>query len=89
MAIGESFTYRVQFPDPGAYWYHPHIREDYGQEMGLYGNLIVVPEDADYWAPAHRELSRHARRHPDRGRARSPSSCRRTQPTRRWAASAT
>ena len=23
---------------PGAYWYHPHIREDYGQELGLYGN---------------------------------------------------
>ena len=41
--IGESFTYRVHCPDPGAYWYHPHIREDYGQELGLYGNLIVVP----------------------------------------------
>jgi FtsP/CotA-like multicopper oxidase with cupredoxin domain len=57
MAIGESFTYRVQCPDPGAYWYHPHIREDYGQELGLYGNLIVVPQAADYWAPAHRELA--------------------------------
>src|SRR4051794_9664713 len=57
MAIGESFTYRVHCPDPGAYWYHPHIREDYGQELGLYGNLIVVPSDADYWAPAQRELA--------------------------------
>jgi FtsP/CotA-like multicopper oxidase with cupredoxin domain len=57
MAIGESFTYRVQCPDPGAYWYHPHIREDYGQEMGLYGNLIVTPRDPDYWAPAHREIA--------------------------------
>ena len=45
-----------QFPDPGVYWYHPHIREDYGQEMGLYGNIIVVPADPDYWPPAHREL---------------------------------
>jgi FtsP/CotA-like multicopper oxidase with cupredoxin domain len=57
MAIGESFTYRVQCPDPGAYWYHPHIREDYGQEVGLYGNLIVVPRDELYWAPAHREMA--------------------------------
>src|SRR3954471_10349913 len=57
MAIGESFTYHVHCPDPGAYWYHPHIREDYGQELGLYGNLIVVPGDADYWAPAHREVA--------------------------------
>jgi FtsP/CotA-like multicopper oxidase with cupredoxin domain len=57
MAVGESFTYRVQCPDPGAYWYHPHIREDYGQELGLYGNLIVVPSDPEYWAPAHREVA--------------------------------
>jgi FtsP/CotA-like multicopper oxidase with cupredoxin domain len=57
MAVGESFTYRVHCPDPGAYWYHPHIREDYGQELGLYGNLVVVPRDAEYWAPAHREVA--------------------------------
>ena len=36
--VGERFSAKVAFPDPGAYWYHPHIREDYGQEMGLYGN---------------------------------------------------
>jgi FtsP/CotA-like multicopper oxidase with cupredoxin domain len=56
MEVGESFEYRLQFPDPGVYWYHPHIREDYGQEMGLYGNILVVPSDPDYWPPAHREL---------------------------------
>jgi len=28
--VGGDFTYRVQFPDPGLYWYHPHIRADYG-----------------------------------------------------------
>ena len=54
--VGETFTYQVTFPDPGAYWYHPHIREDYGQELGLYGNLLVVPSGEDYWPPAHREL---------------------------------
>jgi FtsP/CotA-like multicopper oxidase with cupredoxin domain len=57
MGIGDSFTYRVHCPDPGVYWYHPHIREDYGQELGLYGNLIVVPRDDAYWAPAHREVA--------------------------------
>src|SRR3954452_12983384 len=57
MGVGDRFTYRVQCPDPGVYWYHPHIREDYAQELGLYGNLIVVPRDADYWAPAHREVA--------------------------------
>ena len=54
--VGESFRYEIEVPDPGAYWYHPHIREDYGQELGLYGNILVVPHDADYWPPAHREL---------------------------------
>jgi FtsP/CotA-like multicopper oxidase with cupredoxin domain/cation diffusion facilitator CzcD-associated flavoprotein CzcO len=57
MEVGERFTARVTFPDPGVYWYHPHIREDYGQEMGLYGNVLVEPADPDYWPPAHRELA--------------------------------
>src|SRR5215211_6318786 len=54
--IGERFSARVTFPDPGVYWYHPHIREDYGQEMGLYGNVLVEPADPDYWPPANREV---------------------------------
>jgi FtsP/CotA-like multicopper oxidase with cupredoxin domain len=54
--VGETFTYQVHVPDPGAYWYHPHIREDYGQEMGLYGNILVVPTEPDYWPTANREL---------------------------------
>jgi FtsP/CotA-like multicopper oxidase with cupredoxin domain len=54
--VGGRFSCRVTFPDPGVYWYHPHIREDYAQEMGLYGNVIVEPTDPDYWGPAHREL---------------------------------
>ena len=57
MPIGGSFSYRLLFPDPGIYWYHPHIREDYGQEMGLYGNIVVEPAERDYWPPANRELA--------------------------------
>ena len=41
--VGGSFTYTLQFPDAGFYWYHPHVREDYGQEMGLYGTIVVDP----------------------------------------------
>jgi FtsP/CotA-like multicopper oxidase with cupredoxin domain len=55
--VGGTFSYRIGLPDPGVYWYHPHIREDYGQELGLYGNILVVPADADYWPRAHRELA--------------------------------
>ena len=54
--VGGSFTYRIRFPDPGLYWYHPHIREDYTQELGLYGNILVVPADPEYWPPAHRDV---------------------------------
>lgn len=52
---GKSFAYDLRFPDPGVFWYHPHIREDYGMELGLYGNYLVVPKDPAYWPPAHRE----------------------------------
>jgi FtsP/CotA-like multicopper oxidase with cupredoxin domain len=54
--IGGEFTYRVRFPDAGLYWYHPHIREDYGLDMGLYGNLVVVPAEEDFWPPVNREV---------------------------------
>ena len=54
--IGGTFTYQVQFPDAGFYWYHPHIREDFGLEMGLYGMIVVEPADPSYWPAADRQL---------------------------------
>jgi FtsP/CotA-like multicopper oxidase with cupredoxin domain len=57
IGVGETFTYRVHFPDPGLYWYHPHIREDYAQEMGLSGAIVVRPSDPSYWPPVDRELT--------------------------------
>ena len=66
--VGETFTYQVTVPDPGAYWYHPHIREDYGQEMGLYGNILAVPSDEDHWPPVAPRAPADARRCPYRGR---------------------
>ena len=56
VAVGERFSARLRFPDPGIYWYHPHIREDYGQELGLYGNVLVEPADPRYWPQVHREV---------------------------------
>ncbi|HMS24876.1 MAG TPA: multicopper oxidase family protein [Acidimicrobiia bacterium] len=47
--IGVSFKYEWSFPDPGIYWYHPHVREDYQQGAGLYGAIIVEPKSSDYW----------------------------------------
>jgi FtsP/CotA-like multicopper oxidase with cupredoxin domain len=55
--VGGRYTARVAFPDAGLYWFHPHVREDYAQEMGLYANVIVDPETPDYWPPAHREMT--------------------------------
>ena len=54
---GGTFTYKLRFPDPGLYWYHPHMREDYAQEMGLYAPIVVEPSDPSYWPPADREMT--------------------------------
>lgn len=53
---GTSFTYKLKFPDTGIFWYHPHVREDYAQELGLYGNFLVVTDDPNYWSPVNREI---------------------------------
>jgi len=52
---GESFTYEVNVPDAGMFWYHPHVREDVQQDLGLFGNLLVTSPDPDYYGPANRE----------------------------------
>lgn len=52
---GGKFTYRVRFPDAGMYWYHPHVREDIQQELGLYGNLRVRSPGDEEYGPANRE----------------------------------
>lgn len=56
VAPGQSYDYELTFPDAGMYWYHPHIREDYSQRLGMYGNFWVVPSDPDYYTPVHREV---------------------------------
>lgn len=56
MEPGETFSYKLKFPDAGIYWYHPHVREDYAQELGLYGNYLVTPNDENYWNKVNREV---------------------------------
>ena len=55
--IGGTFSYKLQFPDAGLYWYHPHMREDFAQEMGLYGTIVVEPSDPSYWPAVDRQLT--------------------------------
>ena len=55
VAPGDSFVYHVHFPDAGVYWYHPHVREDVEQALGLFGNMIVDSPDSAYYSPANRE----------------------------------
>jgi FtsP/CotA-like multicopper oxidase with cupredoxin domain len=56
MKPGEVFSYKLKFPDAGVFWYHPHVREDFQQELGLYGNYLVEPGTANYWSPVNREV---------------------------------
>jgi FtsP/CotA-like multicopper oxidase with cupredoxin domain len=56
VAPGGDFTYTLTFPDAGIYWYHPHVREDIQQDLGLYGNLLVRSEDPQYYALADEEV---------------------------------
>jgi len=54
--VGGTFKYTLSFPDAGAYWYHPHIRDDYNIELGLYGNFLVVPKQGSSWNSVDREV---------------------------------
>ena len=52
---GGRFVYELVFPDAGIYWYHPHVREDIQQELGLYGNILVRGADSAQMGRVHRE----------------------------------
>jgi len=53
---GESFEYKLDFVDEGIYWYHSHVREDYQQELGLYGNMLVTPTIEEYYNNVNKEI---------------------------------
>ncbi|HVO29089.1 MAG TPA: multicopper oxidase family protein [bacterium] len=37
---GQTFVYQFTVPDPGFYWYHPHMQTAKDIERGLYGRII-------------------------------------------------
>lgn len=55
MEDGETFDYKLRFDDPGLFWYHPHVREDKQQPLGLYGAFHVIPKNPNFWPGADRE----------------------------------
>jgi suppressor of ftsI len=56
VAPGDEFHYELRLPDEGTYWYHPHLREDVMQDLGLAGNLQVRPAaGTDPYGPVDRE----------------------------------
>ena len=52
---GGDLRLHGSLPDAGIYWYHPHVREDIEQAMGLFGNMRVDSPSPDYYSPVNRE----------------------------------
>ena len=52
---GDSFSYKLKFPDAGIYWYHPHAGEVVGQALGLYGSFVVTPTNKNYFSKVNDE----------------------------------
>lgn len=38
---GGEFTYSFVAPDPGSFWYHPHVRANEQVEKGLYAPIVI------------------------------------------------
>jgi len=51
----QRFLYVLDFPDPGVYWYHPHVREGFQREHGLYGAIVVEPADPSEYSEVYRD----------------------------------
>jgi suppressor of ftsI len=53
---GQSFLYKLDFPNEGVYWYHSHLREDKQQPLGIYGAILVEPKANNYYNPVDVEV---------------------------------
>lgn len=53
--IGATYQQTIRFPEPGLFWYHPHVREDYAQASGMYANFIVHPKNESEWPKVDNE----------------------------------
>lgn len=52
---GSTVEYSVKFPDSGLFWYHPHVRDDVGQGMGLYGNYVISDTASGVGNPVNKD----------------------------------
>lgn len=43
---GDTYKQIITFPDSGLFWYHPHTRDDFEQELGEYGTFQVIDPTA-------------------------------------------
>lgn len=57
MKFWDVFEYKLKFPDAWIYWYHPHVAEDMQQELWLYWNYLVEPENKIIGQKVNRETS--------------------------------
>ena len=39
--VGDVSEQIIKFPDTGIFWYHPHTRDDFEQELGEYGTFQI------------------------------------------------
>ena len=39
--VGDMYEQIIKFPDTGIFWYHPHTRDDFEQELGEYGTFQI------------------------------------------------
>lgn len=39
--VGDIYEQIITFPDNGIFWYHPHTRDDFEQELGEYGTFQI------------------------------------------------
>jgi len=51
-----TFEYTVKVPDEGLFWYHPHLREDIQQNLGLFGNIISESKAGSFYGDAQQEV---------------------------------
>lgn len=46
---GQSYEYKIDFPDEGVFWYHPHIQEQVQQPLWLFWLFVVQEREPEQY----------------------------------------